>query len=926
MQAALRWHDSGQSYSEPKPLLCSIDFQTPSLLSAQKSSPQRKTSQNENIPHFPIPAHRCHLPGLFDCVTTRVLAQTELPPVPPGAYYTSEGYLVPEGGGGVQPEVSGPPAPGTNTPGTNGFPQGCTDCSLPAFGTNLGRLIALAADRQTVSITLTNTRINVNYLLLVTTNLAGPWVTNQSILATSTQMVAAVYWTYDFPWLFFKVVEGPAPTPGTLKWSAFISTSGNDQFGSGLDASPAVSITTGEILITIANNVTPSNSMIFAVDPIYGEIQWMTNIFKLTLTNSVSFQIGEMTGSASVAPNGMIYVGGLDGNLYCLFPNGTTNWVRPAGLFDSIYSTPAIGSNGLIYVTSDEAQADHLPANTVTGVTAFNTNGTTNWFFVPQDLYYGNGGDVDSSPVVGADGSIYFLAEGSRLYALTAEGQLKWFLTIPGDTEPASTPALAPNGTIVVGSGIVSTNIPKSPYLYDVNPDGSLNWVLNVAELGGGNLIQCSPTIDQNGVIYTGSANLTADPQTGCLFAVNPNGTTKWIFTNSENYITSSPAVAADGTVYVGDEAFFYAVTNGNVKWFTNLAEPYIGSPAILPDGSLLFAGEDGNLYCLWGTTPVNDESPWPMFQQSLDHNGQQPPTSFTNAVTYNGAPFVFNGFYTGSNFNFSMTGVPGSSNWYVYASTNLAGTNWTALATNLTMNATTGNNSFTDSDVTGASEKFYVVSKTDSTSQTIGFYKQTIAPGTNLVADQLQQVDDNILFQEYLSDVTQPMNSLNSLFAISNAWGSAQSGTRIYKWNGTGFNGDTNAGPAEVSWVGVGDLTLLPGYSVLMNTTNTHSFTNTYVGLVRGEQIFQIQQTTNHSATTNYLSASVPAAGPLTTVSSYVPHNGDTIKLWSTTSSNYLSYPYNSNAWTDGAPDLAVGQGFLLITTNAETWTNTWQ
>ncbi len=117
-----------------------------------------------------------------------------------------------------------------------------------------------------------------------------------------------------------------------------------------------------------------------------------------------------------------------------------------------------------------------------------------------------------------------------------------------------------------------------------------------------------------------------------------------------------------------------------------------------------------------------------------------------------------------------------------------------------------------------------------------------------------------------------------------------------------------------------------MPGASVLMHNTNSHSFTNTYVGLVRGEQVFHIQQSTNHSATTNYLSATVPSAGPITTVTSYVPKNGDTIKLWNTTSNAYVSYPYSGTNWTEGVPNLGVGQGFLLVTTNAQTWTNTWQ
>src|SRR5580658_10021070 len=67
---------------------------------------------------------------------------------------------------------------------------------------------------------------------------------------------------------------------------------------------------------------------------------------------------------------------------------------------------------------------------------------------------------------------------------------------------------------------------------------------------------------------------------------------------------------------------------------------------------------EDGILYCLWGAAPVSDAAPWPMFQQSLDHN--EPPIAYTNSVAYRGAPFVFNGFCTGHEFGF--TGIPPSS------------------------------------------------------------------------------------------------------------------------------------------------------------------------------------------------------------------------------------------------------------------------
>jgi hypothetical protein len=268
------------------------------------------------------------------------------------------------------------------------------------------------------------------------------------------------------------------------------------------------------------------------------------------------------------------------------------------------------------------------------------------------------------------------------------------------------------------------------------------------------------------------------------------------------------------------------------------------------------------------------------------------------------------------------MTGVPGSSNWSVYASTNLAATNWTLLASNLTMNATTGNNSFTDNGVSGASKKFYVVSKTNSTSQTIGFYNQTIAHGTNLVADQLYQVDDNILNVEYNGGSSHPMNTLYPLFAISNAWGSAQSGTRIFKWNGSGFVSATNTGPLGPSWVGDVDMTLLPGASVLMYNTNSHSFTNTFVGLVRGEQIFHI------APGSYYLSATAPIAGNVTNITEYIGHSADILRFWSTNTQSFVSHTNIGGTWSNGGltNNLNVGDGFVLITTNTFTWTNTWQ
>jgi outer membrane protein assembly factor BamB len=46
---------------------------------------------------------------------------------------------------------------------------------------------------------------------------------------------------------------------------------------------------------------------------------------------------------------------------------------------------------------------------------------------------YTTGGDVPSSPAVGADGTVYVGSNDDKLYALTAGGELKWNYTTGGD-------------------------------------------------------------------------------------------------------------------------------------------------------------------------------------------------------------------------------------------------------------------------------------------------------------------------------------------------------------------------------------------------------------------------------------------------------------------------------------------------------------
>lgn len=195
------------------------------------------------------------------------------------------------------------------------------------------------------------------------------------------------------------------------------------------------------------------------------------------------------------------------------------------------------------------------------------------------------GGDVDSSPAIGADGTVYVGSDDGNLYAVEPEtGTEIW--RFPAGGEIRSSPAVGDDGTIYFGSKNV---------LYAVNPRGVLKWSFNA-----GDYIFSSPAVsNESRVVYVGSSN-------GSLYAISPTGTLKWQFQTGDK-IVSSPAIGYDGietVVYVGSlDRHVYAVAadNGALKWqFETRAEVY-GSPAIGADGTV-YVGE-----CVTGTAETYD-------------------------------------------------------------------------------------------------------------------------------------------------------------------------------------------------------------------------------------------------------------------------------------------------------------------------------
>ena len=102
---------------------------------------------------------------------------------------------------------------------------------------------------------------------------------------------------------------------------------------------------------------------------------------------------------------------------------------------------------------------------------------------------------------------------------------------------------------------------------------------------------QSSPAVAADGTVYVVGGN--------SLCAIDPSGSLKWRYQTGGGI--SSPAVAADGTVYVGgsyDGNYFYAIDpNGSLKWRYQTYHQVNASPAIAADGTVYFGSEDSCLY-----------------------------------------------------------------------------------------------------------------------------------------------------------------------------------------------------------------------------------------------------------------------------------------------------------------------------------------
>lgn len=218
-------------------------------------------------------------------------------------------------------------------------------------------------------------------------------------------------------------------------------------------------------------------------------------------------------------------------------------------------SAPVIGEDGTVYIVG-EYPGEPMGGDTRnSGLLAISSEGNMKWFFpVPQ--FVGNvlAAEYHESPAIAPDGTIYFGAWDSTLYALNPNGAIKWSRTgwhhksIISGYPPVIAPAIDGNGQIYSGTDTI----------FCLKPDGSTVWKYYADTMGycqklilGRNLIFCA---------FEGKG----------ILALDYSGKRKWIYSvNLDNQPHFSLITDQEDNLYfkVNNSTIYSVNSKGSFRW-----------------------------------------------------------------------------------------------------------------------------------------------------------------------------------------------------------------------------------------------------------------------------------------------------------------------------------------------------------------------
>jgi outer membrane protein assembly factor BamB len=243
---------------------------------------------------------------------------------------------------------------------------------------------------------------------------------------------------------FGGLVSAIDSSTGQVKWTTQIGTSGQPQFGQTIKVAPALG-SDGTVYVTA---VTGS---LYAVTPPsggggQGSVKWSFDFGQhlgskplvaqpvTNLGNSGQDAIGS-AASATIGPDGTIYVGADNSNFYAIDPNGQQKWLFEADReLAGIWTTAALSAdNSTLFFGANGGGMYALTAK----------DGTLKWKY---PVY----GSIYASPALDSRGTLYVATTAGQVLAL--DSTVGTAVAVYEAIESVwSAPSIRPNGTVVVG-------------------------------------------------------------------------------------------------------------------------------------------------------------------------------------------------------------------------------------------------------------------------------------------------------------------------------------------------------------------------------------------------------------------------------------------------------------------------------------------
>ena len=378
--------------------------------------------------------------------------------------------------------------------------------------------------------------------------------------------------------------------------------------------------------------------------------------FVLTLNDSLwqGVMAATVTSAPTIGPDGSVYVGSTDGLLHGFNADGTRRWPAIA-LNDALLDTSAaaLSPDGTLYLGTGP---NGLQANSAKLIAFNSVTGAKKW-----EVVVGTGVNANNAVALGSDGTIYVHSDEGRLFAFTDGGTTvmqKWSAAVPGNSYASA--SIAADGTIYLGCDDTSVTNPVHR-LFAFNPDGTTKWTFPVD-----NPVYTSAAIDDAGNIYFGtltsgrlysvtpaglqrwiyrgatlgtssSPAFSPDGGTvyfagydGLLHAVDTEtGAARWTFRLGNEVRASSPAVDSSGIIYIGCyDGLMYALNpNGTLNRTWATGDIIRSSPAIA--GRTLYVGSNDERLYAFEIASNGTSSPWSQYRQNARRTGRANPESF---------------------------------------------------------------------------------------------------------------------------------------------------------------------------------------------------------------------------------------------------------------------------------------------------------